>query len=168
MFGASFYDQEFAFERRAVDANKIAIDNGYAQLKKDLPVCLTLSNTALKVALKTYLADNPSGAGRRKRSADFMRRFEGSANRDAREYISFERRSKEEDEKSVVNDLNKLFTMMSQEDVIKLIYNVNATEKEGTDAERDILEEWIKFTRKCAQAKAARRLFALRQLLEDK
>ena len=85
-FGASLYDEERTYKRRDEDAVSfadeestlldLATDDEVDQIKNDIPDCVLLSDNTFGKILEKYFAANPSVAGLRWSSADFMRRVQ--------------------------------------------------------------------------------------------
>lgn len=83
VFGASFYEEMFDFERRdAVISSvlsgenlimNVATGDQVARLQKLLPNCLALSNADLQKLLEAFFTSHPAPTVRRKRYADYMR-----------------------------------------------------------------------------------------------
>ena len=174
VFGASFYDDEFDFERRVPPAKEITkeekaaaiaiLKDGLAQLKKGLPVCLALPDASFRAVLKKHFAENPSEAGRRKRSADLMGLFEDDL---AQELLSFERRSKDADEKAVVDDLGKLIERMNSKEQTLFVERITEFQDGTVDGIKEFMDYLIDLTEQCAKAKKSPRSFALREFLES-
>ena len=175
--GASFYDDDFTFQRRDALTDWLAaqekefLDRATAdqvsQLQKLLPACIALPDATFDKVLDEFFANNPPVVGRRKRSADFMRRFEDSLGSAGQEYFNVERRADDAAKAVVAKDLTKLLSKMTQSELTDLKERVAGAEQAGAKIENLFLNLTVELGKICARTKASRRLFALRQLLED-
>ena len=164
VFGASFYDQDYAFERRNEDALELAeeetiflhaaSDKELDELKKGITACMALPPISFQALLDKHFAENPFE--RRKRSADLMELFEDVA-----------RRSTRAERKKIEADLNELLGKMSNKELYVIIKRVRAAIEGGANKEKAFIKVVIDFVEKCDHAKKSRRLFALREFLES-
>ena len=177
VFGASFYEDSFDFERRDAVADSIfngehllmnvATDSQVAELEKLIPVCLALPDAMLQKLLEEFFKVEPTLLGRRKRYADYMRRFENTMDDDFQGYFNAQRRVSDADKKTLADDLNKFLAKLSPSDRSTMSKHVEAAVKGGGAAESHYMALIVKFTEACPTANKARRLLALRRFLEN-
>lgn len=178
MFGGSFQEDSFDFERRAAVSNLViegenliqnaATGDQVAQLAKLLPSCLALPDATLQKLFEEFFVTHPAPTRRRKRSVDFMRRFEndmdGNPNQGS---LEFGRRATDAEKKIIADDLNKFLSKMDKNHLAALTASADHIEKAGTSAEHKFIQLMIEFGGECAKTHKARRLFELRRFLEN-
>lgn len=178
VFGGSFQEDSFDFERRAAVSNLVmegesliqnaATQDQVDQLVKLVPTCLALPDNTLQKLFEEFFATHPAPNRRRKRSFDFMRRFENDMDGNPnQESLDFGRRATDAEKKIIADDLNKFLSKMNKNHLAALTESVNHVEKAGTSAEHKFIQLVIEFSGECAKTHKARRLFELRRFLED-
>ena len=177
VFGASFYEDMFDFERRdAVISSvlsgenlimNVATEDQVARLKKLLPNCLTLSNADLQKLLEAFFNSHPDSIVRRKRYADYMKRFENNMDDEYHGYFNVERRVTNAEKTVIADNLNKFLAKLSQNNLSTLNQRIQLVNKGGVSEETRFLEAMIEVSDQCSTAKKARRLLQLRPFLEN-
>lgn len=177
VFGASFYEDSFDFERRDAVSDSIlmaehivinvATDSQVAELEKLVPSCLALPDAALQKLIEQFFKIESGLSVRRKRYVDYMRRFENTMDDDTQGSFNAQRRVSDADRKTIADDLSKFLAKLSPNDRSIINKHFEAAVKGGAGAESRYVALIVKFTQACPAAHKARRLLALRQFLEN-
>lgn len=177
VFGESFYDDSFDFQRRAATSLSIeqnaqiilnhAKSDDLAQLQKNLPACLALPNSQLDKLVHDFLGSHPVGKGSPKRFVDYMRRFESDMEETDPGYFDVERRAGGAQDKALLGSMHSFLAKVDADDLKALNERFDIGSKSSPADKDKFTRAMVEFVGKCSSAKAARRLFQLREFLEE-